>query len=1360
MRHCHRLAASLLLVALVGFSPPSRGVTAADNAPEVLTTDLAHEIDKVARIPERFAVEIPHRFDVRDHGQWNTENGTAHWRYALRVPGAVSLSFHADLVDLPSSAVLEVSAGSQRYRYSAKDVHRGELWSRIGRGDTLSFSLSVNSAEASRVVFAVSGVQAGYRSLGGHGPNHPHYDALQGVSAQASASTSSCSENYECHVTNANAGPGQASVTLVIQNLGLCSGVLVNDALGDGVPYVLTARHCENGNSDGGDPGAAAGVTAYFDATTPCGQTQGTIYSANTATVSGATTVVEQQDAWLIRLDGSVPAPDAFYSGWDATGGSFVGGYSAHYALGNTRQYTGWYGQAYYQLVPGSQLGVGYNSTFWELVNQVGSIGPGASGSGVYDPNNRLVGTVVRGVAQSSQPDSPGVCPVVPPPAPSPQTATAMATAFSGIFDSTADPLSTTGAATLRSVLDPKGSGTLVLDGRWQPVVFSATSTAASTGSLVTLTWNVPEATSCTAGGGVSGDGWSGSLALAGSLALTEYNPGAVTYSISCATTNGIAATGQVTVTWSAAAPAATIQITPTANDFFGGQIQLTWTSTVAPCTATGGASGDGWSGTLPGRGSQTVSESAAGTYTYGVSCGTSPSTASAQVQFTFVAPSATLGDGGVTLVNVGQPVTLTGAGNGLACTTSGGAAGDGWAGIDFLALGGEYTVTAQTPGTYTYTLTCAGNGTATATSSVTVTYSNGPPQVTLTTSPVAPTVGTSFLHVSWVASVAPCSIAVTGYQNQSLYNYGYIAYHDDLESVIGPYTYTVTCGAGTATASASATVNWVGTPKLNLAAYSSPIVTGQQTSLSWVGNVAPCTASGGAPGDGWSGSPPSANGYLPVTENQTGTYTYTLTCGSGTQVASAQATLTVDSSPVSTTLTASAPTGALGGPPVNLSWSSNTSPCQQTGGSGYDGWLQSNASSGTASITEMDPGTYTFQITCGSGITDTASAQATIVFTGPARPTFTASTTSANAAQPFTLTWKSSDGSSCAALLGSPGDGWSGALPSSGSKQIIENVPGPYAYQIKCGVAGISQLGVEVEPPQQVPALPPPANVQLTANTASAFIGQDVTLTWSATSTNSCTASGGSGTDGWGGAVATSGSATITGQSAGSYQYTIACSGMGSASAMTTVRFDPLPTLALVSSVSSVTSGVSFTLSWNSSEMNSCTAGGGSAGDGWTGSEALSGSATVAESSSGTYTYALTCTAGIGAGSETIEKQVAITVTASTTSGGNGGGHGGGGALDDYTIAALGLLTLTCLHRRHRGARMSSRRGAEPASRPTLDLLFSRSTDRNRRDALVRRGLPESRGLCPPRIRIDWRSSRAPALDPVHRAVAAPPGD
>lgn len=1274
MKHRSSTVVVGLLFALCALNQADATEVLTGYTPESVSVDLAAEIDKVAAIPERFAVEVPHAFSAQTHGAWQTVGDTRVWRYALRVPGAVSLSFHAMQTTLPPSATLQVTGGSQHYRYSARDLHRGELWSRIAQGDTLFFTLTVNAAEAGRAAFGVTGIQAGFRTLGGRGPNHPHYDALRGAPR---AAASSCVENFECHVTSANLGPGQASVTLVIENLGLCSGVLMNDVPGDGIAYVLTARHCENGNPNGGDPGAASGVTAYFDATTPCGQTLGSIYSANIAGITGATTVVEQQDAWLLRFGAPVPVADAFYSGWDATGAVFVGGYTAHYGLGNTRQFTAWHGQAYYQQVPGSALGVGFDSTFWDLVNEVGSIAPGASGSGLFDGNNHLVGTVVRGVAQSSQVDSPGVCPVIPPPAPSPVTATGFATAFSGIFAATVDPLSTTGSATIRSVLDPQATGVLVLEGQWKPMQFSVGSAAALTGTLVTLTWNAPGASACTPSGGVSGDGWSGALASSGSMAVTEYSAGAVTYGISCATAIG-ASTAHVTITWSLAAPAATVQVSSSSNTFVGSQIQLAWSSTVAPCVATGGSPGDGWTGTLGGYGTLTVTEATAGTFTYGVNCGSGARTASAQAQFTFVGPTATLQDGGVSLVNIGQPLTLTGSANGVSCTTSGGASGDGWTGINFINLGGVYTLTEQTPGTYTYTLTCTGNGTATATASVTVTFSNGPPQVTLSTSPGAPTIRSSFLHVSWVASLAPCSLAITGYSSNTVSGYGYVAYYDDTENVLGPYTYTVTCGSGTNTASATTTVNWVGTPQVQFAATSPQVVTGQPNSLSWVADAAPCTASGGTSGDGWTGTSASATGFLSVMESTPGTYTYTITCGSGATMSSAQTTVTVSAAPVFATLTASSPTGALGGTPVVLTWNSNTSPCQQSGGSGYDGWLQSTASSGTASIMEVDPGTYNFQLSCGAGLTYTASAQVSLVFTGPTRPTFTASTTSPNAGQPFTLTWQSSDGSSCTALLGAAGDGWSGALPPSGSKQIIEQVPGPYAYQLKCGVAGVSQLGVEVYPPAPVGQPAPATGVQLSASSTSALVGQSFTLTWSSSQASSCSASGGSGSDGWNGPLALSGSSTISETSPGPYIYAISCTGTGTAGAQTTVVYNAAPTDSLSTSSSSVTTGQSFTLTWNSSGATSCTASGGSTGDGWQGAVSVTGSATVTEATAGSYTYTLTCVAQDSIGTETAQSQQEVTVTAArSTSGGGGGGGGGGGVVDCYTLSALLFLAL-----------------------------------------------------------------------------------
>jgi len=1232
-----------------------------------ISVDLATEIDKVARIPERFAVEVPHRIGVQAQGTWSDTGNVRTWNYQVQVPGAVSLSFHADRATLPSGVTLSVSGGGAEYRYTSKDVHRGELWSRITRGDTLTFALSADAAQAGAVILDVVGLQAGFRSLGKGGPNNPHYDVLrQGM--KASAATTVCVENYECHITPANRGPGQASVTLVIANLGLCSGVLLNDVPGDGTPYVLTARHCENGNPDGGDPSAASGVTAYFDAVTPCGQTLGSVYDTATSAITGAVTMVEQQDAWLIRLDGPLPVTDAYFAGWDASGAGYVGGYTAHYGLGSARQYAGWYGQAYYAQMSAATLGVHYTSTFWDLVNQVGSIAPGASGSGVFDTNDRFVGTIVRGESQTTAADSPGVCPALAPPAPSPTTATAFATALSGIFDSTADPESTTGAVTLRTVLDPQGSGTLTLNGKWMPPQLSASSSTSGTGSLVTLTWSAPGATSCTASGGHSGDGWSGTLAGSGSQTVTEYTSGAVTYVLTC---NSVStqSSASVTVTWSLATPAATIQVSSGSNGFVSFPIQLTWTSTVSPCTATGGIAGDGWGGTIGGRGTLTVIESTAGTYTYVLSCGSGSRTATAQVKVTFVAPTATLQDGGITSVNIGLPVTLSGMGTGTSCATSGGGSGDGWAGLNFLALGEVYSVTETTPGTYTYTFTCSA-GSITASSSVTVTFTNGPPAVTLTTSPAVPTVGNSFLHVSWVASVAPCSLTVAGYAGYTLSNYSYIGYHDDSQNVIGPYTYTVTCGTGSATASASKTVTWGGTPQLILNAGSSPLVLGSPESVFWSGNVTPCTASGGQSGDGWTGTSTTAVGFLAVTEAQPGTYTYSLTCGTGTQTAQAQATLTISAGPVFATLTASAPNAPEGGTPVILTWNSNTSPCQQIGDYGNGGWHNSIASSGTASISENLPGAHTYILQCGSGGPATlATAQVVVTFTGPPQPTFTSLTGFATAGQPFTLGWASADGSACNATLGVTGDGWAGPRPASGTAQVTELITGPYAYAIKCGIAAESLLGIEVYP-APIPSQPPtPTTAQITLSAAQIFPDQSASLSWTANGAASCVASGGSGTDGWQGSIPATGSQSVMESAPGSYTFDISCSGTGTVTGQAVLVVKPAPTVILSTSATTVDTGQPFTLTWSSTETSGCTANGGSSGDGWSGSESTSGNASVTETTIGSYSYTVSCTAG----SETVQALADVVVIASAT---GGSGHsGGGGTLDIISLAALSLL-------------------------------------------------------------------------------------
>jgi lysyl endopeptidase len=298
---------------------------------DILQVDLNPLIDQAAKERNRFAVDIPHAIDASRVGIWSVSGGVAIWRYSVRIPTAVSLSFHAPNIFLPTSAQLSARSGGNTYVYRAADTHMHSLWSRISKGDSLDLELTVAPSDRRAVVLQITALQAGYRGFGHAVADHPHYAQLKAQTAVAS--TSSCVLNYECDVIAANAPAGQATVALIIGNSYQCSGTLINDVPQDGKPYVLTARHCENGQLGGGNPGAAANVVVYWDATSACGSPLGTLYDPGIAIQQGATTVAEQQDAWLVLLNQPPAVNDAYFAGFDATGGAIQGGYTIHHAL-------------------------------------------------------------------------------------------------------------------------------------------------------------------------------------------------------------------------------------------------------------------------------------------------------------------------------------------------------------------------------------------------------------------------------------------------------------------------------------------------------------------------------------------------------------------------------------------------------------------------------------------------------------------------------------------------------------------------------------------------------------------------------------------------------------------------------------------------------------------------------------------------------------------------------------------------------------------------------------------------------------------------------------------------------------------
>jgi len=144
-----------------------------------------------------------------------------------------------------------------------------------------------------------------------------------------------------------------------------------------------------------------------------------------------------------------------------------------------------------------------------------------------------------------------------------------------------------------------------------------------------------------------------------------------------------------------------------------GTPVTLTWTASPgATCTATGGSAADGWTGSVSASGSKAVTESTAGTYSYGLACtaGSQTQSPSAPVVVTWPAVTVMLSASPTTII-AGHSTTLTWkAANATTCTASGGGPSDAWPGAK--ATSGTATVTEpyaiDTPSvTLTYTLAC-----------------------------------------------------------------------------------------------------------------------------------------------------------------------------------------------------------------------------------------------------------------------------------------------------------------------------------------------------------------------------------------------------------------------------------------------------------------------------------------------------------------------------------------------------------------------------------------------------------------------------------------------------------------------------
>ena len=657
------------------------------------------------------------------------------------------------------------------------------------------------------------------------------------------------------------------------------------------------------------------------------------------------------------------------------------------------------------------------------------------------------------------------------------------------------------------------------------PIVSLSAPSVVISGQSFVLSWSSTNAVSCTASGG-----WSGAKATGGSQSITAPTvtgsyPSPISYILDCK--NSVGGTNfskaDVTVNPVATAPAPTVTLSalPTAITA-GEKSTLSWVTTnTTSCTAS-----NAWTGMKPTPGTQDVYPTSSTTYT--LSCTGPGGSASKSVTVT-VNPSPITAsvdlkangiDSGLTIAyNQAATLTWTYQGNVSECNL-------GKVGGLFFPVN---NTTSQSTGALTQTTTfkidCNGGSVS---DSVTLTVPDTAvpvPTLTFTASPTTITIGQFFATLTWSSTNTTSCTASNAWSGTKT---------TSGTQVITPTTtstYTLDCTGVGGTTSKSVTVT-VASPRFTI---DSPIKTTASN------NVVRSTPNGTILGTQALGSTGSVVGG-PVSAG--GVTWWNISYTNAPSGWSDEAYI----GPSPFVYLGSSQFSISPGQPVTISWAyANVTSCIASGG-----WTGEKVGIGVFAQDFFPTTTTTYALSCTGPLGNTSKSVTVTVTSTPAPTiTFSASPTTVYAGQFTTLTWSSTDATSCTAS----GD-WTGAKATSGTYSApgpTTTTPTTLTYTLSCtGSGGTASRSVNV-------AVIPLPTFSFTGSPTSITEGGKATLTWATTNTTSCTA-----LDAWTGIKTTSGTEDVYPTS--STTYTLSCTGPGgTAWGGVTIMVTPAPSTSSV---------------------------------------------------------------------------------------------------------------------------------------------------------------------------------------------------
>lgn len=412
----------------------------------VHSDDLRREEEGLLPLYARF---IRLEIDPTHHGTWTElPNGDGLWRLGIRSAGALALELFCQDYDLPEGATLYLyDAESEQIHGGYTAYNRqpdGSFSSDMIHGDLLYIEYNEPAAFRGEGFFRISDVAHAYRMVG--------WEMAEGGSDPCEVDVN-CSEGVGWEAQR----DAVVRIRVVVpEGLGYCTGTLVNNTAQDCKGYILSALHCSLGST-----------TAQFNQYQfrfryqRSGCTTGSVPTGNTLT--GCVRRADSNDNGgnsgsdfvLLELNNPIPASyQPYYAGWNAGTSASPNGKCIHHPAGDLKSIST-YTNA---LVTGGWgiVGSHWRVTWTATANGHGVTEGGSSGSPLFDPNKRIVGTLTGGGSCcTANGCGPGTGPNV--------------SDYYGKMSHHWTQNPNTTSQKLKAWLDPLNTGALVLDGSHDP---------------------------------------------------------------------------------------------------------------------------------------------------------------------------------------------------------------------------------------------------------------------------------------------------------------------------------------------------------------------------------------------------------------------------------------------------------------------------------------------------------------------------------------------------------------------------------------------------------------------------------------------------------------------------------------------------------------------------------------------------------------------------------------------------------------------------------------------------------------------------------------------------------------------------